>query len=92
MRRRGEPPELPAPMAFVRFGELIVEVAEAGGPARFWGLTVTVPDVDALAGPLLGDARAAVQPGRRIATVRARRGPLGRAGADVALGLRRLCR
>ena len=51
VRRRGEPPELPAPMAFVRFGELIVEVAEAGGPARFWGVTVRVPDVDALAGP-----------------------------------------
>ena len=37
LRRRGDPPELPAPMAFVRFGELIVEVAQAGGPARFWG-------------------------------------------------------
>jgi hypothetical protein len=81
VRRRGEPPELPAPMAFVRFGELIVEVAQAGGPARFWGLTVTVPDVDALAGPLLGSARAAVQPGRRIATVRRE------AGLSVALAL-----
>jgi len=68
-RRRGDPPELPAPMAFVRFGELIVEVAQAGGPARFWGLTIMVPDLDALAGPLLGAARPAVQPGRRIATV-----------------------
>ena len=70
VRRRGGPPELPAPMAFVRFGELIVEVAQAGGPARFWGLTITVPDLAALAGPLLGAARPAVQPGRRIATVR----------------------
>jgi hypothetical protein len=69
VRRRGEPPELPAPMAFVRFGELVVEVAQAGGPARFWGVTIVVPDVDALAGPLLGSARPAVQPGRRIATV-----------------------
>jgi hypothetical protein len=69
VRRRGEPPELPAPMAFVRFGELVVEVAQTGGPARFWGLTVTVPDVDALAGPLLGEARAAVQSDRRIVTV-----------------------
>ena len=69
VRRRGEPPELPAPMAFVRFGELIVEVAQAGGPVRFWGVTIVVPDLDALAGPLLGTARAAVQPGRRIATV-----------------------
>jgi hypothetical protein len=81
VRRRGEPPELPAPMAFVRFGELVVEVAQAGGPARFWGLTVTVPDVDALAGPLLGSARPAVQPGRRIATVRRE------AGLSVALAL-----
>jgi hypothetical protein len=66
VRRRGEPPELPAPMAFVRFGELIVEVAEAGGPARFWGVTVRVPDVDALA---IGTPRDAVQRGRRIAPV-----------------------
>jgi len=57
-RRRGGPPELPARMAFVRFGALVVEVAEApGGPPRFWGLTVTVTDIDA------------VQPGRRILTV-----------------------
>jgi hypothetical protein len=69
VRRRGQPPELPAPMAFVRFGELIVEVAQAGGPPRFWGLTVTLPDLDAAAGPLLGAARPAVQAGRRIATV-----------------------
>jgi hypothetical protein len=70
IRRRGGPPELPAPMAFVRFGPLVVEVAQAGGPVRFWGLTVTVADLDALAGPLLGSIRPAVQPGRRIATVR----------------------
>jgi hypothetical protein len=69
VRRRGGPPELPAPMAFVRFGPLVVEVAEAGGPPRFWGVTVRVADLDALADPLLGEARAAVQPGRRIATV-----------------------
>jgi hypothetical protein len=69
VRRRGDPPELPAPMAFVRFGELVVEVAQAGGPARIWGVSVVVPDLDALAGPLLGAARPAVQPGRRIVTV-----------------------
>jgi hypothetical protein len=79
VRRRGGPPELPAPMAFVRFGELIVEVAQAGGPARFWGLTVMVADLDAIAGPLLGTARPAVQPRRRIATVRSA------AGLSVAL-------
>jgi hypothetical protein len=81
VRRRGEPPELPAPMAFVRFGELIVEVAQAGGPARFWGVTIVVADLDALAGPLLGSARPAVQPGRRIATVSRD------AGLSVALAL-----
>ena len=81
VRRRGGPPELPAPMAFVRFGELVVEVAQARGPARFWGLTVAVDDLDALAGPLLGAARPAVQPGRRIATVRRE------AGLSIALAL-----
>jgi hypothetical protein len=79
VRRRGGPPELPAPMAFVRFGELIVEVAQAGGAVRFWGLTVTVADLDALAGPLLSAVRPAVQQGRRIATVRRE------AGLSVAL-------
>jgi len=86
VRRRGEPPELPAPMAFVRFGALIVEVAEnlerdspSSVSARFWGLTITVPDVDALSGPLLGEPRDAVQPGRRIVTVRRA------AGLSVAL-------
>lgn len=81
LRRRGGPPELPAAMAFVRFGPLVVEVAEADGPARLWGLTVAVADVDALAGPRLGSARPAVQPGRRIATVRSA------AGLSLALAL-----
>jgi sensor domain CHASE-containing protein len=43
------------------------------GDARFWGLVVTVADLDALAerlGPALGNVRPAVQPGRRIATAR----------------------
>jgi hypothetical protein len=69
-RRRGGPPELPAPMAFVRFGPLVVEVAEApGGAPRFWGLTVTVADIDAAAALVGRPPRAAVQPGRRILTV-----------------------
>jgi len=68
-------------MAFVRFGELVVEVVQAGGPPRFWGLTVVVADLDSLAGPLLGSARPAVQPGRRIATVSRD------AGLSVALAL-----
>jgi hypothetical protein len=75
VRRRGGPPELPAPMAFVRFGPLIVEVA--GGArnvpgtflARWWGLTVTVADIDAAAAIVGVEPRPAVQPGRRILTV-----------------------
>jgi len=70
VRRRGGPPELPAPMAFVRFGPLIVEVAEApGGAPRFWGLTITVEDIDAAAALAGRPPRDAVQPGRRILTV-----------------------
>ena len=66
-------------MAFVRFGALILEVAQAGGPTRFWGITIVVPDLDALAGPLVGSPRPAIQPGRRIATVKR--------GAGLALAL-----
>ena len=42
-------------------------------PARFWGLALLVEDLDrtvGLLGPHAGEPRAAVQPGRRIATVR----------------------
>jgi hypothetical protein len=65
---------------FFRMGEVILEVvgpAEpdpgSGGPATFWGLVVVVDDLDACAdrlGERLGDVRDAVQPGRRIATIR----------------------
>jgi hypothetical protein len=62
---------------FFRVGEVIVEVVEhtrvEAGPAAFWGITFTVEDLDAAAGTLgdhLGSIRDAVQPGRRIATVR----------------------
>jgi hypothetical protein len=64
---------------FFRLGEVILEVVgppqPAGDePARFWGLVVVVPDVDALAAGaergLFGEPRAAVQEGRRIVTVR----------------------
>jgi hypothetical protein len=73
LRRRAEPPAVPVPMAFVRVGGVIFEVAQGGGPPRLWGVTVVVRDIDRLAGLLgdrLGPVRAAVQPGRRIATVR----------------------
>lgn len=51
----------------------LVGPAEGEGPWRFWGLTLVAEDLDALAarlGPLLGEPRDAVQPGRRIATLR----------------------
>ena len=69
-RRRKGPPEVPVPMAFVKFGETVVEVAQGGGPTRLWGLTVVVDDLDALDPALVGPPKDAVQPGRRIATVR----------------------
>jgi hypothetical protein len=65
---------------FRRLGPAILELVESreaadgpGGRARFWGLAVVVGDLDALAARLgehLGSVRDAVQPGRRIATLR----------------------
>jgi hypothetical protein len=56
-------------MAFLRLGSYILEVVERGGdPARFWGLVVVVPDPGAVPGA--GPVKNAVQPGRRIATVK----------------------
>lgn len=61
---------------FFRAGEVIVELV---GPIpnvigeRFWGLAMTVADLDACAallGDRLGPIKDAVQPGRRIATLR----------------------
>ena len=46
-----------------------------GGPATIWGLACVVDDIDAAVahlGDACSDARDAVQPGRRIATVRTR--------------------
>ena len=65
--------------AFYVIGDAVLEVVgEAGargaGPAEFWGLVVVVADIDACAellGDRLGAVKDAVQPGRRIATVRA---------------------
>jgi hypothetical protein len=59
--------------------EVVQEPAEAteraGGdrPAFFWGLAFIAPDLDATVahlGDRAGEARDAVQPGRRIATLR----------------------
>jgi hypothetical protein len=63
---------------FFLLGDLLVEVVDGTGlppeaPARFWGLTLVVEDIDraaALLGERLGAVKDAVQPGRRIATVR----------------------
>jgi sensor domain CHASE-containing protein len=62
---------------FRRLGPAILELVEAKtmpeGPARFWGLVVIVADLDQLGqrlGDDLGEPKPAVQPGRRIATLR----------------------
>jgi hypothetical protein len=78
LRRRAEP------MAFHRLGPLVLEVVGGHDRPSLWGFVIVVADLDACArslGPLLGDVRDAVQPGRRIATVR------GEAGVPVALAL-----
>jgi hypothetical protein len=90
-RREAGPPDARLRQAFFRFAEVICELVEvpgeqAGpdGAARFWGLTMVVADLDGLAaelGPLCGSVRDAVQPGRRIATVRREAG----LGLPVAL-------
>ena len=63
---------------FFLVGDVLVEVIDGVGlepdaPARFWGITAVVSDIDAAAvvlGERLGRIKDAVQPGRRIATVR----------------------
>ena len=75
--------------AFFRVGRPILEVVEArdiedAAAAAFWGITFTTADIDAAAellGERLGHVKDAVQPGRRIATVRAAAG----LGPHVAL-------
>jgi hypothetical protein len=81
-------------MGFRRLGPAILELVEGsdgdGGRARFWGLVVIVKDLEALAarlGDRLGSIRDAVQPGRRIATVRESAG-LGQPLAFMTLELR----
>lgn len=65
--------------AFHLLADALVEVVgraepEGDGPASFWGVTLVTNDLDAAArllGDRLGRVKDAVQPGRRIATVRA---------------------
>lgn len=84
-RVREQPTPAGAPrQAFFRLGAEILEVvqepeqiaARAGGsgrPAFFWGIALRCPDLDATVaglGERVGEIRPAVQPGRRIASVR----------------------
>jgi hypothetical protein len=83
-RIREEPTPAGAPrQAFFRLGEPILEVVQAppeaiertGGdrPAFFWGLAFVAPDIEASVAALgdrASEIRDAVQPGRRIATLR----------------------
>jgi len=83
-RVREEPTPAGAPrQAFFRLGPTILEVVQeppeaierAGGdhPAFFWGLALVAPDLDTTVaglGDRAGEIRLAVQPGRRIATLR----------------------
>jgi hypothetical protein len=98
-RVREEPTPGGAPrQSFFRMGELILEVVEAPegtriaenptGPARLWGISFLVEDLDRTAEALdglLGEPRPAVQPGRRIATLRKEAG-LGPAVAFMTPG------
>jgi hypothetical protein len=83
-RVREEPTPAGAPrQAFFRLGAVILEVVQApdeaiertGGdrPAFFWGLAFVAPDLDATVaglGDRVSEIRPAIQPGRRIATLR----------------------
>jgi hypothetical protein len=83
-RIREEPTPAGAPrQAFFRLGAVILEVVQeppeaierAGGdhPAFFWGLAFIAPDLEATVASLgdrVSEIRAAVQPARRIATLR----------------------
>jgi hypothetical protein len=84
-RIREQPTPAGAPrQAFFRLGNEILEVVQepaeaiaraggAGHPARFWGLALVAEDLDATVArmaPHVSEIRPAVQPGRRIASVR----------------------
>ncbi|GAB2968988.1 VOC family protein [Nocardioides montaniterrae] len=81
-RRTRDAEMLGTPMrqVFYRLGPTVLEVVgepdgRGDGPASLWGITFTVRDVDATAAYLgegLGRVKDAVQPGRRIATLRGR--------------------
>jgi hypothetical protein len=96
--REGPTPGGSTRQSFFRMGEVILEVVEApagtriaedpGGPARLWGISFLVEELERTAevlGALLGEPREAVQPGRRIATLRKEAG-LGPAVAFMTPG------
>jgi hypothetical protein len=96
--REGPTPGGAERQAFFRMAEVILEVIEApqgsrtrensDGPARLWGLAFLVEELEPLAellGDRLGEARDAVQPGRRIAPLRREAG-LGPAVAFMTPG------
>ena len=78
-RRRRDAGRGPRPttQVFFRLGEAILELvgppdSDEEGPCRFWGLAFTVSDMDltvAALGDKLRDVKAAVQPGRFIASL-----------------------
>ena len=92
-RIRDEPTAAGAPrQAFFRLGEEILEVVQEpeevierpDGPARLWGLALRTVDLERtveLLGERVGTVRAAVQPGRHIATL------LRSAGLSVPVAL-----
>jgi hypothetical protein len=97
-RREGATPGGSERQSFFRMGEVILELVAAPpgtkiaddpeGPARLWGISFLVAELEHTAGALsdlLGDPRDAVQPGRRIATLRKEAG-LGPAIAFMTPG------
>jgi catechol 2,3-dioxygenase-like lactoylglutathione lyase family enzyme len=85
--REGETPGGSTRQAFFRLGEPVLEVVQApegtsvarnpDSPARLWGLAFLVEDLErttSTLGSLVGTPRDAVQPGRRIATLRSEAG------------------
>ncbi|MFL6061010.1 MAG: hypothetical protein ACJ72E_07255 [Marmoricola sp.] len=78
--RTGELGGAPVRQVFFRLGDVILEVvgspdAAGQGPSSLWGITFTVADIDASAA-VLGEhtstVKDAIQPGRRITTLRNR--------------------
>ena len=76
--REGELGGRPIRQIFFRFGEVIIEAvgspgAASEGPSTLWGITYVVADIDATAsffGDNTSPVKDAVQPGRRITTLR----------------------